>query len=83
MKNALTKMIAALLEDPALTDIAESVNLLDDLGMDSLQTIKLLLQIEEEYAFEIDFDTFDLDIMKNFGALCSYVASHAQVAAAT
>lgn len=46
--------------------IEEDTNLADDIGLDSLELINLILEIEEKYDVEIDLDEFDFDYLESF-----------------
>ncbi|MBN1600184.1 MAG: hypothetical protein JW915_01185 [Chitinispirillaceae bacterium] len=53
--------------------IADSTNLVTDVGIDSLQLINFILSIEDEFEIELDFDSFDLDHLNRFGSLVEFV----------
>ena len=43
-------------EDMPDIEFTDKTNLVEDVGLDSLQTINLVLQLEDEFGIEIDFD---------------------------
>lgn len=53
--------------------ITDDTNLIEDIGIDSLQLINFLLKIEDEFDVEFDFEQFNMDILKEFKGFCNYV----------
>lgn len=53
--------------------IADSTNLVTEVGIDSLQLINFILSIEDEFEIELDFDSFDLSHLNRFEALVDFV----------
>jgi len=52
-------------------EITDTANLEEDLGMDQLDTIELIMEIEEEYALEIPED--DAKELTTVGSIIKYV----------
>ena len=48
-------------------------SIVEDTSIDSLQMINFILQIEEEFEIEVDFDEFDFDILKSSIRFCDYI----------
>ncbi|WHX50778.1 acyl carrier protein [Paenibacillus woosongensis] len=59
-------------------EINENTSLLTDLGFDSLQILRLLVEIENEYKFKISYDSIDYEIFNKYGELEAYVTSKIQ-----
>ena len=75
MKTKLKEMLCEVKEDHSLLEkINDSTNILTDIGLDSLQTIKFILMIEDEFKVEIDFDDFDFVHMTSINTLCDYLS---------
>lgn len=53
--------------------IDESTDLINDIGIDSLQLINFILSIEDEFELEIDFDSFDITHLNRFQLLCKFI----------
>lgn len=53
--------------------IHEDTNIMDDIGLDSLEMINFILAIEETFDIDIDFDDFDYDYLNSVKALCDYI----------
>ena len=52
-------------------NISDSTNLIYDLGFDSITIVNLILEIEN--TFDVEMDSYDLDIICEYGALCEMV----------
>lgn len=50
-----------------------SSNLLEDLGLDSLQMINLILLVESEFSVEVDFDSFDMHHLSSMDRFTDYI----------
>jgi acyl carrier protein len=50
-----------------------SSNLLDDVGLDSLQMINLILLVEGEFGVEVDFDSFDIAHLQSLDRFETYI----------
>lgn len=60
-------------EDMPDIEFTDKTNLVEDVGLDSLQTINLVLQLEDEFGIEIDFDEFDYELLLEFAKLIDYI----------
>lgn len=60
MFTALKQLIAEIKEDPQLaSQWSDETDIINDIGLDSLQVVTLLFKLEEVFDVEIDFDNFD------------------------
>jgi len=76
MKEKLIKIICEVKEDTSLTEkIENSIDLLNEIDIDSLQLINIILKIEDEWDIQIDFDEFDMNSLKSVDSLCEYIKS--------
>ncbi|MBF0441463.1 MAG: acyl carrier protein [Oligoflexales bacterium] len=48
-------------------------DLINDLGLDSLQMINLILALEDELGINFDFDEFDYSHLKSFSSFCYFL----------
>ncbi|MFD7137104.1 acyl carrier protein [Streptomyces sp. NPDC059894] len=55
--------------------IEPETNIIDDLGLDSLQMIEFLLTVEDALQVELDFETMDMDCLRSVDAFCGFVAT--------
>lgn len=53
--------------------IALNDNIIDDLGLDSLEAISFFLKIEDAFEVELDYDELTLDHLRSVGEFCDYV----------
>ena len=70
IKPRLVELIAMNLDidESRVTDDASSI---DDLGADSLDTVELVMALEEEYGIEIDDE--EAEVLKTFGDVHKFV----------
>ena len=67
----LVNLIKTIKKDENLV-ITEHINLADDVGLDSLELINLILEIEEKYEVDIDLDEFDFEYLEDFGLFTDF-----------
>lgn len=72
LKNLMAKHIGCSVDK--LTDNADIIN---DLGADSLDTVELVMEIEEKFGIEVS-DADAAEKMKTVGEVISYVKEHAK-----
>lgn len=74
MINKIKELIVKIKEGGVeLQDIDEQANLIDDIGLDSLQLINFLLSVEDEFNIEIDFDNLDFKHLQTITAFCEFI----------
>ena len=74
VEEKISALIAQVKGDSTLpTRLKSSSNLLEEVGLDSLQTINLILLVEGEFGVEVDLDTFDMDHLSTLGSFASYI----------
>ncbi len=80
MKNDLTfqNKIATILSDVLSRDIpaaslTEETNLIDDIGLNSLDFLQFILGLENEFDVEIDIGKLDLKYFKKLGLLNTFI----------
>ncbi len=76
MKEKIIKIICEVKEDDSLKEkIESSVDLLNEIDIDSLQLINIILKIEDELDIQINFEEFDMNNLKSLESLCEYIDS--------
>lgn len=55
----------------------KDLNLIEDLGMDSVQVLSLLMSLEEEFSFELDEADVDLEKLMHVQSLIDFVCEEA------
>ncbi|WP_160677144.1 acyl carrier protein [Clostridium sp. C8-1-8] len=74
MNEKIANIICEIKEDNLLKErIFASNDLLNDLDIDSLQLINIILQVEDEFDIQIDFDEFDMNCLKNLDSFGKYI----------
>lgn len=80
MKEKLINIICAAKQAPTLVDIiSQSSDLINDIGLDSLQLINVILKIEDEFDIQINFEEFDMNSLRTIDSLCDYINSQKEV----
>lgn len=73
-KEGLRRLIAGIRRiSPDTLVLTADTDLLDDLGMDSLEITELIFGIEDEMDIQIDFEAFNPQYLRNFGQLCDFL----------
>ncbi|MBU3178018.1 acyl carrier protein [Clostridium estertheticum] len=76
MREKLINIICKVIEDASLGEkIEKSTDLLNEVAIDSLQLINIILEIEDEFDVQFDFDEFNMDNLKSVDSLSKYINS--------
>ena len=70
IKPRLVELIAMNL-DIDESRVTDNASFIDDLGADSLDTVELVMALEEEYGIEIDDE--EAEVLKTFGDVHKFV----------
>lgn len=74
MQEQIIRIISELQKDPGLRErLNGQSNIVRDSGMESLQIVQFILQVEKEFGTEIDFDTFDMSLLDSVERFSEYV----------
>jgi acyl carrier protein len=74
MIESIAALAARIKNDPAVAaKITENTDLINEIGLDSLQMIDFLLALEEEFQVVVDFEALDMAHLTRVGALCSFI----------
>ncbi|MEU0096778.1 phosphopantetheine-binding protein [Kribbella sp. NPDC006257] len=70
------KVVLAKVLDNGLTaeEIGSEADLVEEYGLDSLQTITFLLAIEDEFDLELDYPQLQLDDLRSVRQFSTFVA---------
>jgi acyl carrier protein len=71
----LPKVLARDAEDAAL-EISENMRLMEDLGLTSVATLELMLELEEALDIQIDVEEIEPTDLASLGALADFIARH-------
>lgn len=79
--GSMIEKVIQLLADIKKEDSSEigeiniNSDIVNDVGLDSLQMINFILSVEDEFSVQIDFAKFDFSYLSSVGAFCDFVAS--------
>jgi acyl carrier protein len=69
-------LVARVMKNPVLAKtITASTDLVNEIGLDSLQMIDFLLGVEDEFGVEVDFDSLKMQDLTSVEALCRFVGT--------
>ena len=60
----------------AVPDLQETTMLYEDLGLESVGTLELLLDLEHRLGIEVDPEELELEVVRTVGSLADYVTGH-------
>jgi len=71
MEKAVKRLLAEIKELPELAqDLSSDTDIINEVGLDSLQTVTFLFKLEETFDIEIDFENFDYTDLSSISRLC-------------
>ena len=59
-----------------ITGLHETTMLYEDLGLESVGTLELLLDLEDTLGIEVDPESLEMDVFRTVGSLTDYVTGH-------
>lgn len=75
MKEKIKEILGEVKDNPDLAiTLSDDADIINDVGLDSLQMITFILQIEEELDFEFDFDIFDYSHLSSIDIFCQFIS---------
>ena len=70
------QILVEIKNDPDLAAwINSGTDIINELGLDSLQMINLALRVEDEFQITIDFETFDFDTLLSVQSFWEFIES--------
>lgn len=77
VNDVITKIktiLETVTETPGIAEeLSDDANIITDIALDSVQMIEFMLEIEEAFAIEIDFDKIDLKHLSSIKVLAEYL----------
>jgi len=73
MKEKIKTIISQVKENIDINSISDNADLMNDIGLDSLQMINFLLQLEDNFDVELDFDSLDYSHMRSLPKLVRFM----------
>jgi acyl carrier protein len=73
VKSLLAEVLG---EDWTADQIGDDADIIQELGVDSIQLISFLLKIEDTFNVELDFDELDIGGLYSVRAFCEFLLAH-------
>ncbi len=75
MKEKIKEILSEIKENPAAAaTLSDETDIINDVGLDSLQMVSFVLKLEEELDIEIDFDNFDFSHLSSINNLSEFLS---------
>ncbi|WP_301292656.1 acyl carrier protein [Paenibacillus tyrfis] len=72
--QTVIKILSEIKESPELlSTLKPETDIVNEVGLDSLQMINFVLAIEDAFGVEIDFDNFDIEHLSSIQAFVAYL----------
>ena len=76
----IKQILEEVKEAPGLgAHLSDKADILNDVGLDSLQLISFILRVEEEFDLEFDYDNFDYDHLTSIDLFCRFISDQRSV----
>ncbi|MEH2279474.1 MAG: phosphopantetheine-binding protein [Nostoc sp.] len=75
MQETIKKILSEVKDTPvAVMTLSDDTDIINDIGLDSLQMVTFMLKLEEELDIQIDFDNLDFSNLMSVGSLCDFLS---------
>jgi len=75
MQETIKKILSEVKDTPvALITLSDDTDIINDIGLDSLQMVTFMLKVEEELDIQIDFENLDFSTLMSVGSLCDFLS---------
>ncbi len=76
MKSKIKSILADIKENQDLAvNLSDEADIVNEVGLDSLQLVTFLFKIEEAFSIEIDFEQFDYADLSSINRLAELLAA--------
>ena len=72
---ALKAVLADLRGDPELKNLPDDASVLSDVGLDSLELLQFMVEVEARLAVEVDFERLSYEQLESLTDLASFLDS--------
>ena len=72
---ALKDVLADLRGDPDLKNLPDNTSVISDVGLDSLELLQFMLEVEASLAIEVDFERLSYEHLGSLADLASFIDS--------
>ncbi|MBR3347030.1 MAG: acyl carrier protein [Solobacterium sp.] len=74
MEERIKQLLAETIEDSSnIASWNSDTDIINEIGLDSLQMVRFLLKLEDELGIQIDYDNLDFDDLKSIGSLAAFI----------
>jgi acyl carrier protein len=75
LERGIAQVLAEVKRDPSLaTRIAPSTNLLEEVGLDSLELTEFVLRLEDTLGVTVDYERFNLQHLRSLAVFAEFLA---------
>lgn len=75
LQRVIARILAEVKRDPALAArITSGTNLLEEVGLDSLELTDLVLRLEETLGLTMDYERFDLQHLRSLQSFAEFLS---------
>lgn len=75
MQETIKKILSEVKDTPvAVMTLSDDTDIINDIGLDSLQMVTFMLKLEQELDIQIDFDNLDFSNLMSVGSLCDFLS---------
>lgn len=72
--DAIKRTLAKIKSDPTLHAVLpDTADLVDDVGLDSLEMLQFMLELEASLAVQIDFDKLEYSYLRSIDSLAAFL----------
>jgi acyl carrier protein len=72
--DALKRILVKIKSDPTLfARLPDSAHLVDEVGLDSIEMLQLMLEIEASLSIQIDFDRLEFSYLRSIHTLAAFL----------
>jgi acyl carrier protein len=72
--DTLKRIVAKIKSDPELhANLADTADLVDEVGLDSLEMLQFMLEVEATLAVQIDFDKLEFSALRSLATLATFL----------
>ena len=76
IEEKIKAILSQVQENPtAIETLSDDTDIINDIGLDSLQMVTFVLKLEEELGIEIDFDSFDFSHLSSIKSLSEFLSN--------
>jgi acyl carrier protein len=72
--DSLKRILVKIKSDPTLfTRLADTAHLVDEVGLDSIEMLQLMLEIEASLSIQLDFDKLEYSYLRSIHTLAAFL----------